>query len=161
SLDTLLDIPITGALQSRAGLAMQNLFRPVPESPDTGARPVLIRNIASMTRTFAPTEVSHHNISRVIDMFANVEGRDVGSVSGEIEKKLARKKWPEGYTVSMRGEVSSMRESFRGLVFGFLLAVVLIYFVLVPLFRGFTDPLIVMLAVPLGLIGVVAILFAT
>ena len=85
----------------------------------------------------------------------------MGSVSGEIEKKLAQKKWPEGYTVSMRGEVSSMRESFRGLAFGFLLAVVLIYFVMVPLFRSFRDPLIVMLAVPLGLIGVLAILFAT
>ncbi len=54
-----------------------------------------------------------------------------------------------------------MRESFRGLAFGFLLAVVLIYFVMVPLFRSFRDPLIVMLAVPLGLIGVLAILFAT
>jgi multidrug efflux pump subunit AcrB len=54
-----------------------------------------------------------------------------------------------------------MRESFRGLAFGFLLAVVLIYFVMVPLFRSFLDPLIVMLAVPLGLIGVLAILFAT
>src|SRR5260370_18268651 len=61
----------------------------------------------------------------------------------------------------MRGEVSSMRESFRGLAFGFLLAVVLIYFVMVPLFRSFLDPLVVMLAVPLGLIGVLAILFAT
>jgi HAE1 family hydrophobic/amphiphilic exporter-1 len=54
-----------------------------------------------------------------------------------------------------------MRESFRGLAFGFLLAIVLIYFVMVPLFRSFRDPLIVMLAVPLGLIGVLAILFAT
>ncbi|MGI8743437.1 MAG: efflux RND transporter permease subunit [Bryobacteraceae bacterium] len=163
SLDTLLDIPITGALQQRAGSAMQKLFRPGPDGLDnnSAARPVLIRNIASLSRTFAPTEVSHHNISRVIDVFADLDGRDVGSVSADIEKKLAQKKWPEGYTVSMRGEVSSMRESFRGLAFGFLLAVVLIYFVMVPLFRSFLDPLIVMLAVPLGLIGVLGILFAT
>jgi multidrug efflux pump subunit AcrB len=163
SLDTLLDIPITGALQQHAGSAMQKLFRPGPEGLDnnSAARPVLIRNVASLSRTFAPTEVSHHNISRVIDVFTDLDGRDVGSVSAEIEKKLARKKWPEGYTVSMRGEVSSMRESFRGLAFGFLLAIVLIYFVMVPLFRSFRDPLIVMLAVPLGLIGVLAILFAT
>ncbi len=163
SLDTLLDIPITGTLQRHAGLAMEKLFRPSPDSPDnaSSARPVLIRNIASISRTSAPTEVSHHNISRVIDVFADLDGRDVGSVSAAIEKKLAQKKWPEGYTVNMRGEVSSMRESFRGLAFGFLLAVVLIYFVMVPLFRSFLDPLIVMLAVPLGLIGVLAILFAT
>ncbi len=163
SLDTLLDIPITGALQQHAGSAMQKLFRPGPDGLDnnSAARPVLIRNVASLSRTFAPTEVSHHNISRVIDVFTDLDGRDVGSVSAEIEKKLAQKKWPEGYTVSMRGEVSSMRESFRGLAFGFLLAIVLIYFVMVPLFRSFRDPLIVMLAVPLGLIGVLAILFAT
>jgi multidrug efflux pump subunit AcrB len=163
SLDTLLDIPITGVLQQRTGSAMQNLFRPTPDSRDnaSAARPVLIRNVASISRTVAPTEVSHHNISRVIDVFADVDGRDVGSVSAEIEKKLAQKKWPEGYTVSMRGEVSSMRESFRGLAFGFLLAVVLIYFVMVPLFRSFRDPIIVMLAVPLGLIGVLTILFLT
>lgn len=163
SLDTLLDIPLTGAMQQRAGSAMRNLFRPAPDGGDNvaGTRPVLLRNVASINRSFAPTEVNHHNISRVIDVFADLDGRDVGSVSAAIEKGLAGKKWPEGYTVSTRGEVSSMRESFQGLAFGFLLAVVLIYFVMVPLFRSFRDPLIVMLAVPLGLLGVIAILFAT
>jgi multidrug efflux pump subunit AcrB len=162
SLDTLLDIPITGALQPHAGPAMQNLFRPGAATLENASvRPVLIRNVASINRGSAPAEVNHYNISRVIDVFADVDGRDVGSVSAEIERRLAGKKWPEGYTVSMRGEVSSMRESFRGLAFGFLLAVVLIYFVMVPLFRSFRDPLIVMLAVPLGLIGVLGILYAT
>jgi HAE1 family hydrophobic/amphiphilic exporter-1 len=61
----------------------------------------------------------------------------------------------------MRGEVASMRESFQGLTFGFILAVVLIYFVMVPQFRTFLDPVIVMLAFPLGLIGVLWILFLT
>jgi multidrug efflux pump subunit AcrB len=97
----------------------------------------------------------------VIDVYADVDGRDVGSVSSEIEERLAGKKWPEGYFVRMRGEVASMRESFRGLAFGFALAVVLIYFVMVPLFRSFLDPLVVMLAVPLGLAGVLWILFGT
>src|SRR5207247_4107040 len=106
-----------------------------------------IRNLASLSLTFAPTEVSHHNISRVIDVFTDLDGRDVGSVSGEIEKKLAQKKWPEGYTVTMRGEVSSMRESFRGLAFGFLLAVVLIYFVMVLMLRSFLNPFIMILVV--------------
>jgi multidrug efflux pump subunit AcrB len=61
----------------------------------------------------------------------------------------------------MRGEVASMRESFGGLAFGFGLAVVLIYFVMVALFRSFLDPLIVMLSVPLGLTGVLWILYLT
>jgi multidrug efflux pump subunit AcrB len=163
SLDTILDIPITGALQQRAGLAMQNFFRPGADTTGNRStpRPVLIRNVASISRTYAPTEVNHHNISRVVDVFADLEGRDVGSVSADIERKLAGKKWPEGYKVTMQGEAVSMRESFQGLAFGFLLALVLIYFVMVPLFRSFVDPLIVMLAVPLGLIGVLAILYAT
>lgn len=163
SLDTLLDIPITGTGQKHAGAAMARLFRAAPGAREAadGSSPILLRNIASVSRSFAPTEVNHHNITRVVDVYADVDGRDLGSVSAEIERRLANKKWPEGYFVRLRGEVASMRESFAGLSFGFLLAVVLIYFVMVPLFRSFLDPLIVMLAVPLGLIGVLWTLWST
>ena len=163
SIDTILDIPITGIDQERAASAMSTLFRPAPRSAagrHAGA-PVLLRNIATISRTTAPTEVTHLNISRVTDVYANVEGRDIGAVAAEIEEKLEGKQWPEGYRVTIRGEVASMRESFGGLAFGFVMAVVLVYFVLVALFRSFLDPLIVMLAVPLGLMGVVWILWAT
>lgn len=163
SLDTLLDIPITGAGQTTAGESMARLFRSGPQGSEGfwQGRPVLLRNIASITRSYAPTEVSHLNINRIIDIYADVDGRDIGSVSADIENKLTRKKWPPGYFVRMRGEVASMRESFRGLTFGFLLAIVLIYFVMVPQFRTFLDPVIVMLAFPLGLIGVLWILYLT
>ena len=166
SLDTLLDIPITGARQSQTAAAMDRLFRAAPKSaaaarPARKEQPVKLRNIASIKRDTAPTEINHVNITRVTDVFSNVEGRDIGSVAAEIEKKLQGKTWPEGYFVRMRGEVQSMRESFGGLSFGFGLAVVLIYFVMVALFKSFLDPLIVMLAVPLGLIGVLWILFAS
>jgi len=169
SLDTILDIPITGVRQIRTGAAMNKLFRPAPEPAEMAwdgrqqpnDRPVLLRNLVSLTRSSAPSEVNHLNISRVVDIFADVDGRDIGSVSGEIEKRLAGKKWPEGYFVRMRGEVASMKESFQGLAFGFALAVVLIYFVMVPQFRGYIDPVIVMLAFPLGVIGVLWMLFLT
>jgi multidrug efflux pump subunit AcrB len=169
SLDTILDTPITGVRQIRTGTAMNKLFRPAPEPAEMAwdgrqqpnDRPVLLRNLVSLTRSSAPTEVNHLNISRVVDIFADVDARDIGSVSGEIEKKLAGKKWPDGYFVPMRGEVASMKESFQGLAFGFVLAVVLIYFVMVPQFRGYIDPVIVMLAFPLGVIGVLWMLFLT
>jgi multidrug efflux pump subunit AcrB len=163
SIDTILDIPLTGGWQQHAATAMEKIFRPAsrPENSNASASPVLVRNIASIERTFAPAEINHRNITRVIDVYANVDGRDIGSVATEIEGKLAAKKWPEGYFVRMRGEVASMRESFAGLTFGFALAVVLIYFVMVVLFRSYLDPLIVMLAVPLGLTGVLWILFGT
>ncbi len=163
STESLLNIPLTGAWQRHTVSAMQNLFRPAPRPLESNydGRPVLVRNIASINRTFAPAEINHRNISRVIDVYSNVNGRDIGSVASEIESKLAGRKWPEGYFVHIRGEVASMRESFGGLAFGFALAVVLIYFVMVTLFRSFLDPLIVMLAVPLGIIGVLWILLAT
>ena len=163
SIDTILDIPITGAGQAQAGAAMSKLFRPAPKSTAvmTNGKPVLLRNIAKISRATAPTEITHLNISRVTDIYADVDGRDIGSVAAGIEQKLAGKQWPEGYRVDIRGEVASMRESFGGMRFGFAMAVVLVYFVMVALFRSFLDPLIVMLSVPLGLIGVVWILWAT
>jgi len=144
-LDTILDIPITGPAQ---------------------ATPVPLRSLAKFSRTTAPTEVNHVNITRVTDIFVNVSGRDVGSVAADIERYCLeiqndRAQVPEGYKIEMRGEVKSMRESFASLGFAFGLAVLLIYLVMVVQFRSFRDPVIVMGAVPLGLIGVVGFLWLT
>ncbi len=145
SLDTVLDIPITGRMQ------------PVP---------IPLRSVARFARATAPTEINHLNITRVTDVFVNVSGRDVGSTAADIEKSIERirndrSQVPEGYTIHMRGEVQSMRESFRSLGFGLLLAVVLVYLVMVMQFRSLRDPFIVMFAVPVGLIGVAWMLFLT
>jgi multidrug efflux pump subunit AcrB len=145
SLETVLDIPITGKAQ------------PVP---------VPLRNVARFSRTTAPSEITHLNITRVVDLYVNVAGRDVGSVASDIEGYIDavrkdRSLVPEGYYVHLRGEVQSMKESFTSLGFGFLLAVALVYLVMVVQFRSFLDPLIVMCAVPLGLIGVALTLFLT
>jgi multidrug efflux pump subunit AcrB len=129
-------------------------------------------------------EINHNDLARVIDIFVNVQGRDVGSIARDIEAVLS--KWGKrnptteanvtswavpdaknpgqslaGYAVLMRGEVASMKESFRSLGFGFLLASVLIYLIMVAQFRSFLDPFIIMFAVPLGLIGVLLILLLT
>jgi CzcA family heavy metal efflux pump len=140
NLQTLQDLPVTGANQKA---------------------PVLLKNLATFRRTTAPAEVNHLNINRVTDVFANVEGRDVGSVATEIQRVIDQMEVPSGYRIQMRGEVQSMQESFGGLGFGFLLAVVLVYLVMVAQFRSFLDPFIIMFAVPLGLIGVLVTLWAT
>jgi hydrophobic/amphiphilic exporter-1 (mainly G- bacteria), HAE1 family len=140
NLQTLQDLPVTGANQKS---------------------PVLLKNLATFRRTTAPAEVNHLNINRVTDVFANVEGRDVGSVAAEIQRVIDQMEVPSGYRIQMRGEVQSMQESFGGLGFGFLLAVVLVYLVMVAQFRSFLDPFIIMFAVPLGLIGVLVTLWAT
>jgi multidrug efflux pump subunit AcrB len=145
SLDTVLDIPITSTKQ------------PVP---------IPLRNLARFSRGTVPSEVNHLNITRVTDVYVNVRGRDVGSVAGDIERyidriRTDRSEVPEGYYIHMRGEVKAMRDSFQSLGFGFVLAVVLVYLVMVVQFRSFLDPFIVMFAVPLGLIGVAAMLWVT
>src|SRR6058998_1352775 len=145
SLETVLDIPVTTKMQ------------PVP---------IPLRNVAKFSRGTAYSEINHLNITRVTDVFVNVRGRDVGSVAGEIERyidkiKNDRAQVPEGYSIQMRGEVQTMHESFKSLGFGFFLAVVLVYLVMIVEFRSFLDPFIVMFAVPLGLIGVAWMLFLT
>ncbi|MBI1940490.1 MAG: efflux RND transporter permease subunit [Acidobacteria bacterium] len=140
SLDTLKNIPITSAMQKE---------------------PILLKNIAEIRRGTTVSEVNHVNITRVTDVFVNVEGRDVGSVAAGIEEAIADVEVPPGYAVHMRGEVSTMRESFGSLGFGLILAALLVYLVMVVQFQSFRDPLVVLFAVPLGLIGVLGMLLAT
>jgi multidrug efflux pump subunit AcrB len=145
SLDTVLNIPITGKKQPT---------------------PVPLRTLAKFSRGTAPSEVNHVNITRVTDIYVNVRRRDMGSVARDIQKFIGkmhndRSQMPEGYRVEMRGEVQSMKESFAPLGFSLVLAVVLVYLVMVVQFRSFLDPFIVMFAVPLGLIGVVLMLYFT
>lgn len=122
-----------------------------------------LKNIAKTSLTSAPIEINHLNLQRVTDVFANVENRDVGSTANEIEKKIAplRKELPEGYKIIMRGEVQSMQEGFSNLGIGLILAILLVYLVIVPLLRSFKLPLIIITVIPLGMIGVVAMLLAT
>jgi len=153
-----------GAQYAEDDIRSMETLEDIPIRGDRQDRPVPLRNVASIRRGTGPAEINHHNITRVTDVFANVDGRDLGSVAAEIEARIAREirpHLPEGYFVRMRGEVASMKESFGGLGFGFLLAVVLIFLVMVAQFRSFLDPFIVMFAVPLGIVGVVGALLLT
>lgn len=124
-------------------------------------RAIPLKELARFGRTTAPTEINHLNIGRVLDVYGNVSGRDLASVSAEIEKQIAQMQTPPGYQVHMRGEMSFLRDSFKNLSQGFLLAVFLIYLVLVAQFRSLKDPIIILIAVPLGLLGVMTALWVT
>lgn len=121
----------------------------------------LLRNLVSFRRTNSPVEINHKNITRITDVYSNVSDRDVGSVALDIESAVKKIKLPEGYRINMRGEVSSMKESFGQLGFGLILSIILIYLVMVAQFKSFIDPFIIIFAVPLGLIGVAFMLFMT
>ncbi|MDE2026960.1 MAG: efflux RND transporter permease subunit [Candidatus Omnitrophica bacterium] len=122
---------------------------------------VFLKEIAKFKETSAPSEVRHRNIQRVVNVFVNTSGRDVGSVASEINQRIKDIKLPEGYRINQRGEVQSMQESFQNLGGGLILAVILIYLVLVGQFRSFRDPLLILISVPMGLIGVLLTLWLT
>ncbi|MCA9067389.1 MAG: efflux RND transporter permease subunit, partial [Planctomycetaceae bacterium] len=120
-----------------------------------------LSNIATVRRVNIPGEVAHYNIARVYDVHVNVDGRDVGSVAADVDVALAQLKPILGVNMTVRGPVATMREGVNMLGVGLIVASVLVYLVMLAQFRSFVDPLIIMLAVPLGLTGVLAVLWAT
>lgn len=117
--------------------------------------------VTSIRRIDAPTEVSHYQLRRVIDVYVGLEGEDLGSVANAIDQVLAGTEVPPGIRVDMRGMVEGMRASFRSFGLGLLLSLVLLYLILVAQFQSFTDPLLILLAVPPGLAGVLVTLYLT
>jgi multidrug efflux pump subunit AcrB len=128
-----------------------------PEGPVT----VPLSNVATIRRVNIPGEIAHYNIARVNDVYVNVTGRDVGSVAADVERLLAGFELPPGVSATVRGPVATMKAGIRSLGLGIAVAVMLVYLVMLAQFRSYVDPLIIMLAVPLGLTGVIAILFLT
>jgi CzcA family heavy metal efflux pump len=147
-------------IRDKATLENIPLTDPAPRGAQA-VEPTLVRNVAAISHTVAALEVEHRSIARVTDVYANVAGRDIGSVAAEIQKRLNQIRLPAGYTVVMRGEVQSMQESFAGLGYGLLMAIALVYLVMVAQFRSFLDPLIILMAVPLGVVGVIGALLLT
>ncbi|QDS94411.1 Cobalt-zinc-cadmium resistance protein CzcA [Roseimaritima multifibrata] len=138
-------------------------IRNMPISLDTPKGPVTIplSNIATVKRVNIPAEIAHYNISRVNDVHVNVVGRDLGSVAADIERTLAGIEFENGVSVALRGPVEKMNEGMSMLGAGLAVATLLVYLVLMAQFRSLVDPLIIMLAVPLGIGGVITVLFLT
>jgi multidrug efflux pump subunit AcrB len=150
-----------GATYREKDINSRETLENIPITDKGQSTPVPLRNLATMGTGKAVVEADHLNIRRVTDVYTNVQGRDIGSVAAAVQGLLDRLQLPSGYSVHMRGEVSSMHESFGSLGFGLALAVILVYLLLVAQFRSFVDPFIVMFSVPPGLIGVLLILWLT
>jgi multidrug efflux pump subunit AcrB len=158
-LDTLLDVPITGPGQKT---------------------PVPLRTFATLRRTTVPAEINHTNLQSQMDLTMGVHGRDLGHVADDVARAVARfgqeradggwtpfdpdaadGKLLEGARVSLSGEYQKMRQTFRFQALGMGGAVLLVYFLMVALFRSYLTPLVVLSAVPVGLVGVVLVLHLT
>ena len=127
------------------------------------ANPQILMNVAHFGRKNVPMILSQFNIRPVFDVNADVQGRDLASAADAIDKVLAKDRpGPESnIKVTLGGQVETMRESFSGLFAGMALAVVLVFLLLVINFQSWIDPLIVLMAVPFALAGVIWMLFIT
>lgn len=145
--------------EARSLDAIRNL--PLSIDGPNGPVTVPLSNVATINRVNIPGEVKHYNISRVNDVYVNVVGRDVGSVAADVERIIAGMEFEPGVAAVLSGPVETMKSGAKSLGMGILVAIVLVYLVMLAQFKSFVDPLIIMLAVPLGLSGVLAILYLT
>jgi CzcA family heavy metal efflux pump len=127
------------------------------------ANPEILSDLASVGRGHEMEVVNHYNIRRVVDVYANVQDRDLGAVSRQITKILDNdaSSLPRGTFVTLKGQAETMRSSYAGLVGGLIFSIVLVYLLIVVNFQSWVDPFIIITALPAALAGIVLFLFLT
>jgi multidrug efflux pump subunit AcrB len=136
-------------------------LKAMPLHAPTLKLPTYLNQVANVSQILTPTEVDHYQLQRTIDVYVSPSGEDLGRPAREISKIVAATQLPPNIRVDVRGLVTTMRSSFRSFGFGLLLSVLLVYLVLVAQFASFTDPFLIILAVPTGLVGVILTLAFT
>jgi multidrug efflux pump subunit AcrB len=123
--------------------------------------PTRLDNVSTVTHRTSPTEVDHYQLRREMDVFVSPKGEALDAVLRGVQQIVSESNLPSNVRVAVRGSAHAMQVSFRSFGLGLILATVLVYLILVAQFQSFLDPLLILLAVPTGLTGVLAILFAT
>ncbi|WP_158793009.1 efflux RND transporter permease subunit [Granulicella sp. L60] len=134
-----------------------------PITTPNGNASQLLGNLATFKRDATPIVIDHYNIQPVYDVYADVDRRDLGGVASEIQKIMdaAKKNLPTGTTLALRGEVTTMQESFLRLGLGIIFALGLVYLLMAVNFQSWLDPLIILFAIPGAFCGILWMLFAT
>jgi len=132
-------------------------IREIGETPLTTVKgqTVQLRNVASIQETFGPVEIERKNRNRVTKVMAGVQGRVLGDVAGDIQKKINSLQLPPGVSIEWGGEVKEQEKAFRDLILLLILGVVLVYMVMAGQFEDFVDPFIIMFSVPFAFVGVI------
>jgi CzcA family heavy metal efflux pump len=141
---------------------LQSLMN-TPISSPTATTPQVLANLATATPMTTPAIVTHYNVAPTVDVFASVDGRDLGGVADDTEKKLMafQKRLPRGTQMIVRGQVETMKSSFFGLLIGLVMSIVLVYLLIVVNFQSWLDPFIIITALPGALAGILWMLFLT
>jgi multidrug efflux pump subunit AcrB len=122
-------------------------------------RPItVLNNVVNVRQVQTPTEVDHYQIQRAMDVYVTPTGEDLGRVTSSIRDILAKTNIPGNVRVNLRGMVQGMEASFKSFALGFLISFLLLFLILTAQFKSFIDPFLIMLAIPMGFIGVLIIL---
>lgn len=136
-------------------------LKSIPLRSGNSAEVTTLDSVASIRQISAPTEIDHYQLRRTIDVYVATSGEDLSRVTAAIKSILANEHLPGGERIALHGSVQNMYSSFSSFSTGLLLSTLLVYLVLVAQFSSFVDPLLILLAIPTGLAGVVVTLFAT
>jgi multidrug efflux pump subunit AcrB len=138
---------------------------PVSSTITAGGTPIpgLLGNVATFKRGSVPTNTNQSNIQPVYDVFASIQGRDLGSVADDINAIVAdlQKQLSPGNSIQVLGQIRNMNDAFRNLGIGLLFAIVLVYLLMVVNYQNFGDPFVVILALPATLCGILTMLYVT
>jgi multidrug efflux pump subunit AcrB len=123
--------------------------------------PVLLKNVAAVRFNAGPVKIDRKYFQRLVHVTANPVNRDLGSIAGELERRFEEFQLPAGFSIRLAGQVQQQRETFSGLQFATVLALILVYMVMAAQFKSLIDPFIIMFSIPMGIPGVILILFLT
>jgi CzcA family heavy metal efflux pump len=135
-----------------------------PVTASTGTNSQLLANLASLRREVSPIVIDHYNIQPTFDIYADADLRDLGGVASDIQKLIARRQkqhLPSGTFLDLRGEVSTMEQSFSRLELGIGFAVIIVYLLMAVNFQSWLDPFIILMALPGAFSGILWMLYLT
>jgi hydrophobic/amphiphilic exporter-1 (mainly G- bacteria), HAE1 family len=141
-----------GAIQNQLDLSN------IPLRAPNLTKPTTLDTVVSLKTQKTPTEIDHYQIQPIIDVFVSPSGEDLGRVTSLVQKTVADAHLPANIRVNLRGMVNNMNQSFKSFAIGMSLSIILLFLILIAQFRSFIDPFLIMLAIPMGFVGVLLIL---
>lgn len=133
----------------------------IPATGSQASRPVMLASLVKFETNQNPVEIEHDQMRRKISVVVNVDGRDLGAVAADIQPLIDKVELPKGMKIQLQGEYGRMVETFRSLGFGFVMAIVLVYLLMVPLLKSFLTPWVILFGIIPGAAGVLATLYLT
>jgi multidrug efflux pump subunit AcrB len=140
--------------------AIHNLvdLKQIPLRAPNLKEPTTLDSVVKLENLESPTEIDHYQIQRIVDIYVTPSGEDLGRLTSAIRQTITGAKLPSNIRVNLRGMVEGMNASFKSFAIGFGISFILLFLILIAQFRSFIDPFLIMLAIPMGFVGVLIIL---